>query len=120
MATLTQDQQFVGVTCAFFDNHTPPRPAPIDQTDGPPVVASSDGTVLSIANMVVAADNLSLTFDVVSVGVGTGRVTVTADAQIGAGVTNITVTSEDVTVTPGAAGQAVSGSITFPAASAKP
>lgn len=121
MATLTQDQQFVGVTVAFFDSHTPPRPAKIDTSDGPPTVASSDETVISIANLVVAPDGLSLTFDVPSVGLGTARVAVTADANTAPGtVENITVTSEDVTVTPGAAGPAATGTFTFPAASDKP
>jgi len=118
--TLTQDQHFVGVTCAFFDNHTPPRPAPIDQSDGPPTVVSSDPTVCTIANLVVAADNMSLSFDVESVAVGTCTIAVTADANTTAGqVTDITV-SDSVTVTPGAPGQAATGTLTFPAASAKP
>jgi len=120
MATLTQDQHFVGVTVTFFDNHTPPRPAAIDQSDGPPVVASSDETVITIANLAVAPDNMSLTFDVESVGVGTAHLTVTADANTAPGtVDDIILTSEDVVVTPGAAGQATGGNISFPAASDK-
>jgi hypothetical protein len=121
MATLTQDQHFVGVTVTFFDGHTPPRPATIDQSDGPPVVASSDETVITITNLVVAPDDKSLTFDVESVGVGTAHFTVTADANMATGqVSDIILTSEDVQVTPGTAGQAAGGTITLPSATDKP
>lgn len=121
MATANQDQHWVGVTATFNDSHTPPRAAPIDQSDHPPAVASSDETVLTIANVVVAADSMSVSFDVETVAPGMARVTVTADANTAPGQTNdITLTSEDVTVTAGAPGQATGGNILFSAATPKP
>lgn len=120
MASLTQDQHYVGVVATFNDAHTPPRPAAIDETDHPVAVASSDETVLTIANVAVAADKKSVTFDIETVAVGTARVTVSADANVSAGtVEDIVLTSEDITVTPGAAGQATGGAIALPAASDK-
>lgn len=66
-------------------------PAPVD---GVPVWASSDETVLTVA---AAADGLSAL--VSSVAPGTARVTVSADADLGAGVIPIAGVSEDINVT---------------------
>jgi hypothetical protein len=65
--------------------------------DGVPVWASSDETVVTVAP---AADGMSAVAS--GVAPGTGRVVVTADADLGAGVTNITGIL-DFTITGGAA-----------------
>lgn len=62
--------------------------------DGVPVWATSDATVLTVTP---AADGMS--FDVNTVAPGTARLTVTADADLGSGVSTITGMSEDVVVT---------------------
>jgi hypothetical protein len=83
--------QVASFTIVILDSQTPPQPAKVD---GIPVYASSDETILTVASV---ADGMSGT--VTTVSVGTARFTVTADADLGAGVTTITGTSEDVVVT---------------------
>ncbi len=90
MATLTTRQQFAAITIAITTADG--RPATVD---GPVVWASSDETVLTVAP---AADGLSGVINAGAAG-GPARVTFTADADLGAGVVNITGVTEDITVT---------------------
>jgi hypothetical protein len=69
--------------------------------DGVPVWASSDETVIVAA---AAADGMSAV--ITTVAPGTARVTVTADADLGAGVTTLTGVTEDLVVTLGPSSQA--------------
>lgn len=62
--------------------------------DGVPVWASSDETVVTVT---AAADGMSAVIPCVAPG--TARITVTADADMGAGTTTITGVSEDIVVT---------------------
>ncbi len=89
--TMRDDQQ---VTLTITPKDKKGKPA---QLDGIPVWASSDETVVTV---VAAADGLSA----VAAGVapGSGRVTVTGDADLGSGVTPITGVL-DVSITGGAA-----------------
>lgn len=91
MASVTTDQFFPSVVLSIMDSLG--RPAPVD---GIPVWASSDDTVLAITP---AADGMSAVVD--TVAPGTARITISADADMGAGVVPITGVSEDVDVTPG-------------------
>ena len=92
MADITTDDFFPSVALVITDAKG--RPAPVEA--GSIVWASSDDTVLSVAP---AADGMSAV--VSSVGAGTARVSVSADADLGAGVVTITGVSEDVNVTNG-------------------
>jgi hypothetical protein len=69
--------------------------------DGVPVWASSDETVIVAA---AAVDGMSAV--ITTVAPGTARVTVTADADLGAGVTTLTGVTEDLVVTLGPSSQA--------------
>lgn len=91
MADVTTDQFFPNVTLAITDAQG--RPASVE---GAPVWASSDETVLQV---VPSVDGMSA--EVNTVAPGTARVTVSADADLGAGVQTITGVSEDVNVTNG-------------------
>lgn len=91
MANINTDQRYDAVSLDITDSTG--RPAKVD---GVPVWASSDETVVSVA---AAADGMSAVVDTVAVGVA--RITVSADADLGAGTTSITGVSEDITVTPG-------------------
>lgn len=91
MVDVTSDQKFDNVALSITNSHG--NPAPVD---GVPVWASSDETVLSV---VPAADGMSAVVD--TVAPGTARVSVTADADLGAGTKTITGVSEDVNVTLG-------------------
>lgn len=62
--------------------------------DGIPVWASSDETVVTVT---ASADGMSATIPCVAPG--TARITVTADADLGAGTVTITGVSEDIIVT---------------------
>lgn len=62
--------------------------------DGVPVWATSDGTVISVT---AAADGMSA--KIPCIAPGTARVSVTADADLGAGVVTLTGVSEDIIVT---------------------
>ena len=78
--TMTADQQSV-LSVTFADDHG--NPAPVD---GIPTWTVSDPALLTFATN---ADGMGGTL--VTVGpTGTGQVTVTADADLGAGVTTIT------------------------------
>jgi hypothetical protein len=100
-----------------FTDQTLPFTLVITKADGTPAVvddtsivyASSDETVLRVVGL--AADNLSGSVD--SVASGTARVSVTADADTGAGVVTITGVSEDVIVSVDPAALASAFSFTF-------
>jgi len=109
MATLSTDEFYDAVTLAITNSHGDPAPV-----DGVPVWASSDETVLALT---VAADGMSARVD--TVGVGTARIAISADSDMGAGVTAITGVSEDVDVTLGASHLASTFAVTFPAPTAK-
>lgn len=96
MADITTDQRFDNVALTITDSKG--RPASVD---GIPVWASSDETVLAVT---AAQDGMSAVVD--TVAPGTARVTVSADADMGAGVVSITGVSEDVNVTLGTSTQA--------------
>lgn len=87
----TTDQRFPTVVLNITNNRGEPAPV-----DGVPVWASSDETVLK-----VTPDATGMSAAVDTVGVGTARVSVTADADLGSGVSTITGVSEDVNVTIG-------------------
>jgi hypothetical protein len=91
MADINTDQNYPNVALTITDPKG--RPAKVD---GVPVWSSSDATVLAVT---AAADGMSAVVD--TVAAGTARITVTADADLGAGVTEITGVSEDVNVTIG-------------------
>ncbi len=69
------------------------EPAPVD---GVPVWASSDETVVTVAP---SEDGMSAVINTVAAGVA--RVTVTADADLGEGVSEITGVTDDLNVTVG-------------------
>lgn len=88
MALILTDEQKVTLSVAFVTAKGNPA-----TVDGPPVWTVSNDTVLSV---VPSADGLSA--DVVSVGpLGASQVSVTADADLGAGVTAL-IGTLDVTV----------------------
>lgn len=91
MADINTDQNFPSVTLTITNSAGQPA-----SVDGVPVWASSDATILTVA---AAADGMSAVVNTVAPGVG--RITVTADADLGAGVTTITGVSEDINVTLG-------------------
>lgn len=88
---VTTDQNFPAVALNITNNRG--QPAPVD---GTPVWASSDETVLTVTP---SDDGMTAAVD--TVGAGTARISVTADADLGAGVSVITGVSEDVNVTIG-------------------
>ena len=90
------DQRFDNVVLSI--TNAAGQPAPVD---GVPVWASSDETVIRVTP---AADGMSGVVD--TVAPGTARVTVTADADVGAGVTTLTGVSDDIVVTLGPSAQA--------------
>ncbi len=96
MADCTTDQTFPSVTLTITNAHGDPA-----AVDGAPVWASSDSTVLAVT---AAADGMSAVVD--TVAPGTARISVTADADLGAGVLTLTGVSEDVIVTLGPSHQA--------------
>jgi hypothetical protein len=91
MADITTDQSYPNVALVITDSKG--RPAAVD---GVPVWASSDETVLTV---IAAPDGMSAAVN--TVAIGTARITVSADADLGAGVASITGVSEDVNVTQG-------------------
>jgi hypothetical protein len=88
--------QVVDVTLAI--TNAAGNPAAVD---GVPVWASSDETVIVAA---AAVDGMSAV--ITTVAPGTARVTVTADADLGAGTTTLTGVTEDLVVTLGPSSQA--------------
>ncbi len=96
MADITTDQNYPNVTLTISDSQG--RPAVVD---GVPVWASSDETVLTVT---ATANGMGATID--TVAPGTARVTVTADADLGSGVQELTGVTEDINVTLGASHQA--------------
>ena|SRR5437016_6155037 len=92
--TLTTDDHFPNVVLSIFaaDGTTPAK------VDGIPVWATSDATIISVTP---TADGMGADVETVAAG-GPVRVTVSADADVGAGVVTITGVSDDITVTPGA------------------
>lgn len=109
MASVTTDQFFDNVALTIVDSHGNPA-----KVDGAPVWASSDETILTV---LAAADGM--TAKVNTVAPGTARVSVVADADLGAGVGQITGVSEDVVVTPGPSSMASLMTLAFPAPVAK-
>lgn len=91
MADINNDQNFPSVVLTITDSHGQPA-----AVDGVPVWASSDETVLTAA---ASADGMSAVVDTVAPGVA--RISVSADADLGAGVVALTGVSEDVNVTLG-------------------
>jgi len=116
MADATTSQHWPNVTIdsrlADKPDGTPGDPAPVES--GSVVWATSDATVLSL---LVAPDGMSA--DVSTVAPGTARITVTADADLGAGVVEIIGISEDVNVTQDPASMASVIRFTFGAPVAK-
>src|SRR5262249_46251896 len=96
MANINTDQYFPNVVLSITNAAGDPAPV-----EGAPVWASSDETVLSVQP---ANDGMSAV--VLTVAPGTGRVTVSADADVGEGVNTITGVTEDIVVTLGPSGQA--------------
>ena len=96
MASINTDQRFDNVVLTITNAAGAPA-----AVDGVPVWASSDETVLRAT---AAADGMSGVVD--TVGPGTARISITADADLGAGTTTITGVSEDVIVTLGPSAQA--------------
>lgn len=88
MASVNTDEHFPSVTLTITTASGAPA-----AVDGAPVWASSDETVLTVA---AAADGMSAEID--TVAPGTARVSVTADADLGAGTVTITGVSEAVDV----------------------
>jgi hypothetical protein len=95
MATISTDQNYPNVVLTITDEKG--RPAKVD---GVPVWASSDETQITVTP---AADGMSAVVDTVAPSSpgATARITVTADADLGAGVQTLTGVSEDITVTQG-------------------
>lgn len=83
--------------------------------DGVPVYATSDATVIGVTP---AADGMSGVVN--TVANGTARMTVTADADLGAGVQTITGVSEDIVVSTDPANLATTFKFTFGAPTPKP
>src|SRR4051812_10098629 len=111
MADINTDFFWDNVVLSITNSHD--QPAPVD---GVPVWASSDETVLTV---VAAADGMSATVNTVAPG-GPARISVTADADMGSGVTTLTGVSEDVMVTLGPSSQASQMTLTLGAPVAKP
>jgi hypothetical protein len=109
MAALMTSEEFPSVTLSITNSA-----GAAASVDGVPVWASSDATVLA-----VIVDATGMNAKVSSVAPGTARITVTADADLGAGTVTITGVSEDVTVTQDPAQLASLMSFNFGAAAAK-
>lgn len=103
MADISTDQRYDNVALAITNSRGDPA-----QVDGIPVWASSDETVLTVN---VATDGMSAVVD--TVGPGVARISVTADADMGAGTKTVTGVSEDVNVTLGPSSQASNFTFTF-------
>jgi hypothetical protein len=100
MATINTDQNYPNVQLSITNAKGQPA-----KVDGVPVWATSDATQLTVTP---SADGMNAVIDTVGPSpvaadgtVTTARITVSADADLGAGVNTITGVSEDVTVTVG-------------------
>lgn len=93
MAEVTTDQLFANTV--LRPKNLRGEDAPVEA--GSVVWASSDDTVLRVTP---SADGMTASVTTVGAG-GPARISVTADADMGAGVSMITGVSEDVTVTVG-------------------
>ena len=105
MAVTVDTDNNLPFTLSIMDAHGNPA-----QVDGIPVYATSDATVMTIQ---AAADGMSGTVVTVAPSATPQRMTVTADADLGAGVNTITGVSDDIDVTQGASFAAKSFQITF-------
>ncbi len=94
--TITTDQQFADVKLTIVDKKG--RDAVVD---GMPTWASSDETVLRVTP---TANSMTAVID--SVAAGVARISVSVDADLGAGVEPIVGATEDITVTLAPAGKA--------------
>lgn len=92
MVDVTTNDHFANVVLTITDKDGNPA-----KVDGIPIWASSDETVL---HPVPNADGMGGTVE--TVGPGTARISIQADADLGAGISTITGVSEDVVVTIGA------------------
>jgi hypothetical protein len=99
MAFILTADQMVDVSVAFVDDHGNPA-----TVDGMPVWASSDDTILSV---IASADGMSATVSAVGPA-GQAQVSVTADADLGAGTVEL-IGLMDIQVV---AGDAVSAVLT--------
>lgn len=111
MATALNTQQF---DCTLTITNAAGQPAQVQA--GSVTWATSDATVITVTP---AADGMSAVAPCVAPG-GPARLTVTADADMGAGVVTITGVSEDITVTLDPAQQASVVNIVMGAPVAKP
>ncbi len=105
MANITTDQNFPNVLLNITNSRGNPA-----SVDGVPVWSSSDDTVVMA---MPAADGMSAVVNTVAPSANDAggnplpsRITVTADADLGAGVVTITGVSEDIFVTLGTATRA--------------
>lgn len=114
MATISTDQNYPNVKLTILDSKG--RPAKVD---GVPVWASSDETQVTVTP---AADGMSAVVDTVAPSSSgqTARITVSADADLGAGVTPLVGVSEDITVTQGPSSVASVMTLDLGAAADKP
>jgi hypothetical protein len=103
MADINTDQYYPSVVLGILNSAGNPA-----SVDGIPIWASSDSTVLAVTPN---PDGMSAA--VMTVGPGVGRISVTADADLGAGVTTINGVSEDVNVVLGPSQQASTFTFTF-------
>jgi len=120
MATLTTDQFYPSIVLTIVDKRG--RPAKVQE--GSIVWASSDPTVITVTP---SADGMSAQADTVapsqvdaSGNPHPSRFTVTADADLGDGVVEITGVSEDITVTAGLPGNAAAVTLALGAPADKP
>lgn len=110
MAAINTDQYYPSVLLSITNASGAPA-----EVDDPPVWASSDETVLRVT---AAADGMSAQID--TVAVGTARVTVSADADLGSGSVPITGVTEDIVVSQGPSSMATTMTLTLGAPVAKP
>lgn len=110
MADINTDQNFPNVTLSITDSRG--RAAVVD---GVPVWASSDETVVTVSP---SADGMVAVVD--TVGAGVARISVTADADLGAGVEQIIGTSEDINVVLGPGHKATNISLSLGTPADKP
>lgn len=109
MADIFTTQNFPNVTLSI--TNALGNPAAVD---GVPVWASSDETVLTV---LAGVDGMSAIVDTVAPGIA--RISVSADADLGAGVVPLTGVSEDVNVTLDPAQQASVMTLSLGAPAAK-